>query len=104
MAQLLGEDEDEIFRLFVNMNQLKMNTTTAIGRYKEQQEQYTALFSEQRNAWQKRFSLHADQSLNKHKRQWHVKFARLKVRNSSLLIISQYALWLSLSFESQATH
>ena len=50
MAQLLGEDEDEIFRLFVNMNQLKMNTTTAIGRYKEQQEQYTALFSEQRNA------------------------------------------------------
>ena len=72
MAQLLGEDEDEIFRLFVNMNQLKMNTTTAIGRYKEQQEQYTALFSEQRNVWlslvkKNTFTLHADRTLNKHK-------------------------------------
>lgn len=44
MAQLLGEDEDEIFRLFVNMNKLKTNTTAANERYQEQQEQYKALF------------------------------------------------------------
>ena len=44
MAELLGEDEDEIFRLFVNMNKLKTNTTEVSDRYQEQQEQYKALF------------------------------------------------------------
>ena len=44
MAELLGEDEDEILRLFVNMNKLKTNTTEVSDRYQEQQEQYKALF------------------------------------------------------------
>ena len=46
MAEQLGADETQIFRLFVNMNKLKTNTTEVSERYQEQQEQYKTLFED----------------------------------------------------------
>ena len=46
MAEQLGADETQIFRLFVNMNKLKTNITEVSERYQEQQEQYKTLFED----------------------------------------------------------